>query len=78
MDFNYDVDFEQLDNLDSLESTATVVDTRNSKYQARLSHSLFALSNKSHNAKQLVKLQQKRQAKEDREGRRLKEAATLR
>ena len=43
------------------------VDTRNSKYQAKINHTLGAMSNKSHNAKQAAKINQKRQDKFDRE-----------
>ncbi len=49
------------------------VDTRNTKYQARINHNSLASSNKSHNVLQMAKLNSKQQAKEQREHQRVME-----
>ena len=60
------------------EEASTSIDTRNSKFQAKVHHTLQAASNKSYNYKDYHKMMLRREAIESREQARLAEAACMR
>ena len=62
---------------DEVSCGATSVDTRNSKYQARISHTLFATSNKSHKYRDQIKIMKKRDSKLARDEQRALEITTM-
>ena len=53
------------------------IDTRNSKFQARVNHTLVAASNKSYNYKSYMKMLSKREIQREREDQRYQEALTM-
>ena len=62
---------------DQMSCGSTSVDTRNSKYQARVSHTLFATSNKSHKFKDQIKIMKKRESKFARDEQRATEISMM-
>ena len=54
------------------------VDTRNSKHQAKVNHTDFGLSNKSHNFKAALKIEKKRKEKQARDDERAMQSVLLR